>query len=206
MKCPVEQFLNRAKFDRWSKYFPASRTAFNSAFEMWFFSSNNVYIGAPSVVTERSLVEGLLEQWMVEQTGHDIIWPKNIGFRKYSKCSVWNINIQFCSILERVSESGALESEKTLFENLFGARKAIKWESFWPGPHWSSWWWFVSSLPISYYTTTDLTSEEEEDDKGLRQELKNIKTGTTINAILYFTWHSGLVGGDPNLARNWAEF
>ena len=153
MKCPVEQFLNRAKFDRWSKYFPASRTAFNSAFEMWFFSSNNVYIGAPSVVTERSLVEGLLEQWMVEQTGHDIIWPKNIGFRKYSKCSVWNINIQFCSILERVSESGALESEKTLFENLFGARKAIKWESFWPGPHWSSWWWFVSSLPISYYTS-----------------------------------------------------
>ena len=101
---------------------------------------------------------------------------KNIGFRKYSKCSVWNINIQFCSILERVSESGALESEKTLFENLFGARKAIKWESFWPGPHWSSWWWFVSSLPISYYTTTDLTSEEEEDDKCLRQELKNIRT------------------------------
>ena len=46
----------------------------NCQWPVFFSFRNNVYIGSPTVVTERSLVEGLLEQWLVEQTGHDIIW------------------------------------------------------------------------------------------------------------------------------------
>ena len=129
------------------------------------FFRNNVYIGSPTVVTERSLVEGLLEKWMVEQTGHDIIWQKQPD--PYY-CPVCNIcmppSFPFLTWYEWY------EKTPVLWSGLSRARKAIKWESFWLGPHWGSFLdkgWFVSSLPISYYTSAHPTFAD--DDEMFRQ-------------------------------------
>merc|ERR1712025_297989 len=50
IKCPVEQFLNRKKFDR-----------------------NNVYIGETEGTDEKTKAEEMLENFMMVQTGHDVI-------------------------------------------------------------------------------------------------------------------------------------
>ena len=104
----------------------------NGQWPVFFFFRNNVYIGSPTVVTERSLVEGLLEQWLVEQTGHDIIWQKQPGLYH---CPVYMIfvwppflcwpdmnNILKWPCFMIFSAEKGDQSEK--------GRK--KWESLWP--------------------------------------------------------------------------
>ena len=125
----------------------------NGQWPVFFFFRNNVYIGSPTVVTERSLVEGLLEQWLVEQTGHDIIWQKQPG--PYY-CPVYDICLTPPSFADLIwiilkwpcfmifsAEKGA-QSEKV--------RKVVKSEKVCGrSGQLLDKGWFVSSSPISYY-------------------------------------------------------